>query len=200
MSSFLTLFTTQLKNQDPTNPMESYELSSQLAQFSTVEQLTQSNTLLQTLQNYTNSLNNATMSSLVGKTVTADKSSLEVTSSSVGDASYKLDSAATDVTVKIYDDSGNLLKTIDKGSEAAGSYTIGWDGTNTSNTKVSTGTYTCKITATDSSGTTSSITPTVQGKVYACKMVDGAPYLILDSDSGSKVAVSDVVQVADGSK
>jgi flagellar basal-body rod modification protein FlgD len=59
MNSFLRMFLTQLQYQDPTNPLESYELASQLAQFSTVERLNAVNSSIQQLEGYTMSVNNA---------------------------------------------------------------------------------------------------------------------------------------------
>ncbi len=65
--SFLTLFLAQLQNQDPTSPMQSYELASQLAQFTTVEQLSQATTNLGDIQQYSANLNNGQITSLVAK-------------------------------------------------------------------------------------------------------------------------------------
>ena len=198
MNSFLTMFLTQLKSQDPTNPMESYELSAQLAQFSTVEKMTQANTLLQQLQNYSASLNNVAMASMVGKEVSAIKSDLEVGASTVGNLDYKLDSAAG-VTIKIYDQSSNLVQTIEKGNQAAGKYKVDWDGTNAAGNRVAQGTYTCKIAAVDATGNQSEVSPTVQGSVYAFKVENGSPFLVLNNETGPKISAGDVIGVAGGS-
>ncbi|MBF0559547.1 MAG: flagellar biosynthesis protein FlgD [Nitrospirae bacterium] len=69
MTDFLSLFTTQLKYQDPMNPMDASNFSSQLAQFTSVEQLTNLNTNMKALSAYSNSLNNLTSTSLIGKSV-----------------------------------------------------------------------------------------------------------------------------------
>jgi flagellar basal-body rod modification protein FlgD len=66
---FLKLFVTQLKNQDPMNPMDSAGFTAQLAQFSSLEQLTNNNSGITSLLAYQNSLQNASAANLIGKQV-----------------------------------------------------------------------------------------------------------------------------------
>lgn len=193
MNSFLTLFLTQLKCQDPTNPMQSYELASQLAQFSTVAKLTEATTALDNLESYASAINNADMASLVGKTVSAAKSTIDVSSGSASDLSYQLSSAG-DVTITIKDSDGNTVYTETKSSQSAGSYNVGWNGKNQSGDTVSDGSYTCEVQSVDSSGSSSTLTTSVQGQVYACNLNATSPYFILSD--GTKVAAADVVVVA----
>ncbi|WP_040334232.1 flagellar hook capping FlgD N-terminal domain-containing protein [Candidatus Magnetobacterium casense] len=67
---FLKLFTSQLKYQDPLNPMDSTSFTTQLAQFSSLEQLYNINSNIKTLTQYENSLNNVMAVSMIGKSVT----------------------------------------------------------------------------------------------------------------------------------
>src|SRR5690242_19218011 len=62
-TAFMQMFLTQLKFQDPTNPLESYQLAAQLAQFSTLQEVTQTATTLENLQSYALATNNAEMAS-----------------------------------------------------------------------------------------------------------------------------------------
>ncbi|MBF0565402.1 MAG: flagellar hook assembly protein FlgD [Nitrospirae bacterium] len=79
-SEFLKLFTTQLQYQDPLNPMDSSTFTSQLAQFSSLEQLTNINTNLKSMSAYENSLNNLSAVGMIGKTVTTtDNKTSQVT-------------------------------------------------------------------------------------------------------------------------
>ncbi|MCE5333030.1 MAG: hypothetical protein LLG06_00415 [Desulfobacteraceae bacterium] len=191
-NSFLTMFLTQLQNQDPTNPMESYELSSQLAQFSTLEKLTQQVTLLTNLQNYATSVNNAEMVSVVGKNVKASQSTVDVTADSVGALNYKLDSAAT-VTVTVSDSSGNVVYSTNKGAQAAGIYSVGWNGTDSTGTRVSDGTYTIDVTAVDSSTSeASTLTTYLEGAVSSCNLEGTPTYKLSD---GTKISVSSVYDI-----
>ena len=81
MNEFLTLLTAQLKNQDPTNPTDPTQFVSQLAQFSTVEQLTQSNTTLDTISSSLSGLALGQYSSMVNQTVTSNASAVDVPAS-----------------------------------------------------------------------------------------------------------------------
>ena len=203
-NDFLTLFTTQLQYQDPTNPLQSYELAAQLAQFSTVEQLTKANTNLTSIESYLASLNNTGMIDLVGKEVIGNGGNIQVGGGTVIAPSYTLpassSSSAYSVTVKIYDSDDNLVRTLSLTDQAAGTYAVDWDGTDSSGTTVDDGQYYCKITAEDSSGSSSTITPTNTGTVYSFVMDSSNPYVILDSADGIKIPISSVYEVTtDGS-
>jgi len=190
-SNFLTLFTTQLQNQDPTNPEQSYELASQLAQFTTVEQLTQATSQLNTIQQYAAAINNGEIASLVGKNVTAQRSEVDVSSGAPTALNYALTSPAT-VTYTIQDSNGNTVYTGNLGSQNAGSYNIPWTGVGSNGNTVADGAYTCTVTATASDGTTSTIPTTVQGQVYSCNLTANPPTYLLTGPGGITVSVSDV--------
>ncbi|MGC9964864.1 MAG: flagellar hook capping FlgD N-terminal domain-containing protein [Syntrophobacteraceae bacterium] len=190
-NSFMKLFLTELQNQDPTNPMESYQLAAQLAQFTTVEQLSQANTYLNNLQQYSADINNGEISSLVGKEVTAQTSELDVSSGSVSELDYTLPGSAT-VTITIKDSNGNKINTLDLGTQSAGSYTVPWTGKNSSGSTVSDGAYTCTVTAVTSNGVTSTVQPTVTGEVYSCNLGNSPPTYTLTGPNGIQVKVSNI--------
>jgi len=194
----MTLFLAQLQNQDPTNPMQSYELASQLAQFTQVEELSQANTYLSQIQQSSADVNNAQITSLVGKDVTAQTSDATVSSGSVSELDYTLPEAAT-VTVTITDSSGSTVNTLDVGSQSAGTYSVPWTGTNSSGSTVSDGTYTCTVTATTSDGTSSTIATNVTGTVYSCNLSTSPPTYTLTDSSGMQVQVSNVTGVTNQS-
>jgi flagellar basal-body rod modification protein FlgD len=194
MNSFLTMFTTQLKYQDPTNPLQSHELAAQLAQFSSVEKLTELNTNMKEVQSYLASLTNAQMINLIGKEVTGLNGTLQVKDGEVTGASYKLDAAA-DATVKIYDEDGVLVRTIKLGPQDTGSHEIRWDGRNDAGEKVGNGYYTAKVEAVDGNGNKLDIKPTIHGTVYSFRLEQGIPYLILNGPDGIKLPISEVQEV-----
>ena len=148
----MTLFLAQLQNQDPTNPMQSYELAAQLAQFTTVQELSQATTLLGNLQQYTAAINNGEITSLVGKQVTAQSNTINVSSGSPSALNYTLSAPAT-VTVTIKDSNGATVNTLNLGSQSAGTYSVPWTGKDSSGNTVADGAYTCTVTATASDGT-----------------------------------------------
>lgn len=194
MNSFLTMFMTQLKYQDPTNPMESYQLAAQLAQFSTVAKLTEAASTLKNIQSYSAAINNEGMASLVGKNVTGQYSAVEVKTDSVSTLDYRLDAATSGVTVTIKDSSGNTVFTESRGDQAAGKYKIEWDGKDTSGTRVSAGNYTVEVQGADTDGNAKTITTTRTGMASSLVLDDTNPYYILSD--GTKLAAAGVVGVA----
>lgn len=201
---FLTLFCTQLQYQDPTNPMESYELAAQLAQFSTVEQLTEANTNLVTIESYLASLNNTGMIDLVGKEVVGTGGNIQVGSGTVIGPSYTLpassSSSAYGVTIKIYDSDDNLVQTLSLSDQSAGTYAVNWDGTNSSGSTVDDGQYYCTVSAEDSNGSTSTITAANTGTVYSFVMDSSSPYVILDSADGIRIPIANLYEITTDSE
>ena len=196
--AFLKLFLTQLRYQDPTNPMESYELASQLAQFSSVEKLANINTNLTALQSSLSSITNAQMIGLIGKQVVALANTLQVTGGTASNAAYAFESASggtANVTITISDENGNVVRTKTLSSQAAGQYEVNWDGLDNSNTKVSDGTYTFSVQATDSSGSALDVTSTVSGTAYSYHLDSNSPYLVLDGPGGLKIPTGNVMEV-----
>ncbi len=141
---FLKLLVTQLKNQDPMNPMENAELTSQLAQMSTVEGISKLNTTLSALSRTSQMLQGA---SLVGHSVLAEGNHLELTTSgAVG--GIALASAADSVKVTIKDGDGNTVKVLDLGKQDSGLARFIWDGKSTSGVLQQAGSYSFSVSAT----------------------------------------------------
>lgn len=194
MDAFLTMFTTQLKYQDPTNPLESYELSAQLAQFSTVEQLTKIGTALEEMQSYLSSLNNGLMVGMIGKQVEASSNALQLSEGEISKGTYDLGIAAN-VTVKIYTENGTLVRTINVGSQDAGSHEVEWDGKNDAGEKMSDGRYVFAVEAVDADGNNLDVSTKVNGTVYSLRMENGIPYLVLGDSNGLELPVSSVLEI-----
>jgi len=193
-NSFMTLFLAQLQNQDPTSPMQSYELAAQLAQFTTVQELNQATTLLGNLQQYTAAINNGEIASLVGQQVTAQSNTMNVTSGSPSALNYTLSAPAT-VTVTITNSNGATVNTLNLGSQSAGSYSVPWTGKDSSGNTVADGAYTCKVTATGSNGTPSTVVTGISGQVYSCNLNNNPPTYILSGPNGTQVPVANVFAV-----
>lgn len=144
---FLTLLVTQLKNQDPLNPMENAELTTQLAQMSTVEGINQLNTTVDALS--TMMLSNQVLqgASLVGREVLAEGDALTLTESGALGA-VDLESKVDTLKVSVYDSDGLLVRTLSVGAQDAGLVYFTWDGTDNNGAALATGDYTYKVTAT----------------------------------------------------
>ncbi|HEX8988935.1 MAG TPA: flagellar hook assembly protein FlgD [Rhodocyclaceae bacterium] len=144
---FLKLLTTQLQNQDPLNPMDNSQMTTQLAQISTVQGIEKLNTTLQTLLGNTTETQTLQAAALVGHGVLVPGSSIAVASGS-GYGGFDLAGAADKVTVTIKDSSGRVLRTLDLGSADAGSNMFTWDGKDSSGNTVADGRYTFAVSAT----------------------------------------------------
>jgi flagellar basal-body rod modification protein FlgD len=197
-SDFLTLFTAQLQNQDPTNPMQSYELASQLAQFTTVEQLTQVSSQLNNVEQYAGAINNGEMTSLVGKNITASDSTMNASSGSVTNSlNYTLTTPST-VTYTIKNSSGNTVYSGSIDAQSAGTYSVPWNGKDSNGDTVSDGSYTCTVEATPTSGSSSATTlqTTITGLVASCNLSANPPTYTLSGANGITIPVSSVSGVS----
>lgn len=144
---FLTLLTTQLKNQDPLNPMDNAEVTSQLAQMSTVQGIEKLNQLVSELAGTAQMTD---MASLVGRGVLVAGNQITLTSSG-GIGGVDLPAAASEVKVTITDQSGVLVRTLDLGALDAGSHNFVWDGKADDGQTAQPGIYKMKIDAKDGS-------------------------------------------------
>jgi flagellar basal-body rod modification protein FlgD len=135
---FMTLLVTQLKNQDPLNPMDNAQLTSQLAQLSTVTGINKLNDTLTTLQGNYQSTESLAATNLIGKGVLVNgNSALLAGGQSV--FGVELGSAADNVTVTITDKNGKTVQTMDLGAQPAGVLPIPWNGVPDASNKDSSG-------------------------------------------------------------
>jgi flagellar basal-body rod modification protein FlgD len=125
---FLTLFIEQLKAQDPLSPMQPDQLTAQLAQFSSLEQLTGINTRLDTLADATKQTSSSALLSLLGKEVQVDGGQLAIRDGHVPRISYTLDDAASAVSVSILDKDGKAVRVMRLGAQDAGAHDVDFDG------------------------------------------------------------------------
>ncbi len=193
-SSFMTLFLAQLQNQDPTNPMQSYELAAQLAQFTTVQELSQNTSLLSNLQQYTAAVNNGEVASLIGQQVSAQLNTINVSSGTPSALNYTLPASGT-VSITIKNSEGSTIDTLSLGSQSAGTYSVPWTGKDSSGNTVADGAYTCTISSTGSDGASTTISPYVSGTVYSCNLNNNPPTYTLTGANGIQVPVANVYAI-----
>lgn len=189
---FLTLLTTQLKNQDPLNPLDNSQVTSQLAQINTVNGIEKLNTTLsQLLTAYDDSMS-MQAANLIGKNVLVPGNNLVATTDggSVGGAT--LANNADKVVVKILDSTGNVVQTEDLGAKTAGNFGFAWDGKDASGNNAPAGNYTFTVEATMGSEKVAASTLQV-GTVNA--LVRGKTGFQLDLGESGIVNFSDVQQI-----
>lgn len=189
---FLTLLVAQLENQDPLNPLDNTEITSQLSQMSTVQGIEQLNTKLSSLVDSLADTQAVQASALIGNTVLVPGSNLTL---SEGEAygGVNLTSAADQVTVSIIDSTGKVVQTQTLGANAAGNVLFSWDGSTSSGTAATDGAYTFKVTATK--GTSSVTAEALQlGTVSALTRTTSGNF-VLDLGSLGQFDFDDVQQV-----
>jgi len=152
IDQFLTLFISQIKNQDPLSPLDSAEFTAQLAQFTSVEQLYGINNSLSEIKDALNDQSGQQdLIALIGKTVKADENTISVEDGVVLSGFYNLDEAA-DTTVSVYDSNGLKVRTLYAGWKEKGENNIKWDGRDESGEIVPDGTYAFEVTGRDENG------------------------------------------------
>lgn len=184
---FLKLLVTQMKNQDPLNPMDNAEITSQMAQLSTVTGIEKLN---ETLNAFTKAQAFQSVN-MIGHYVLAPGEHMDLASGTAL-GGVELASAADDVTVKIFDSNGNLVKTLDLDKLDAGVNAFTWDGKNEAGAAAADGSYTFTVTA-KLNGEAVNATSLAVGKVQSVLMDDVGPAL---SVSGmGLVDLDDIKQV-----
>jgi len=187
---FLKMLVAQLKNQDPLNPMDGTEFAAQLAQFSSLEQLTNMNTQLTNLGLYQKTMISTEAVNLLGKEVTVGQGNQFQVDGDNGNFSYSIAGDAAQVSISILDASGNEVDRIEAGTQSAGQQNVTWQKGNNSN-----GLYSYKVTAVDANGDAVKVTSMTTGKVTAVQYKDNAIYLTVN---GQEVAFSNIVSVKNG--
>jgi flagellar basal-body rod modification protein FlgD len=192
---FLKLLVTQLNNQDPLNPMENAELTSQLAQMSTVSGIEKLNETLSGLVNQTGSNQVLQAASLIGYHVLSPGSTLTTQTPADGEEpaaqafAVQLPGTASEVSIKIVDASGKTVRTIDAGTLNEGVNAITWDGKDDLGQVVPAGQYSFDVAATNG-GSTVSATALTFAQVAAVKQ--GTSGVTLELVSGQSISLSDV--------
>ncbi len=144
---FLTLLVTQLRNQDPLNPMDNGQVTTQLSQISTVSGIEKLNATVSQMLDVYNNGQTLQAAGMIGKSVMAAGSQLMLQGSqAVGGVS--LTTAADQVSVSVIDAAGNVVQTEDLGARSAGIFGFVWDGVSASGTTMPDGKYSFRVTAT----------------------------------------------------
>jgi flagellar basal-body rod modification protein FlgD len=190
-NTFLALLTTQLKNQDPTSPLDSNQFTQQLVQMTGVEQQLNANTLLkQVVSNTSNGISTAV--TLIGKTVKATSDTANLAS---GQAqwTYNLSAAPADLKVEVLDANGKVVHAEAPTNMKAGDHPFTWNGKGLDGAQLPNGgTYTLRVTAKDQAGAAIASTNYVQGVVTGVTQASGATSIIVN---GGPVDWTKVVSV-----
>ena len=190
-NTFLTLLTTQLKNQNPLDPLDTNQFTQQLVQFASVEQQINMNSQLTSLVSLQKANQTTSAMGFLGATATVDGSATKLTSGQAS-WSFSVDKPSTG-TVTIKDSTG---QTAYSGSYPlnAGAQNFTWDGRGANGTQWPDGTYTLSITAKDASGQAVAVSTTVNGTVDAVDLTQNPPALTIGGQSYALDKIKQVVR------
>jgi len=164
-NQFLTMLIAQLKNQDPTNPMDNSQLTTQLAQINTLSGIENLNSTLSSISGQIKTDQSVQNTLLIGHGVMVPGDTLLVGEETTTPFGFDTTSAANTVTATIKDSQGNTLAQLDLGAMEAGTHSFQWDGTLEDGSPAPAGKYQVTIEASNATGELL-VTPLTYAMVY----------------------------------
>jgi flagellar basal-body rod modification protein FlgD len=187
--TFLTLLTTQLQNQNPLDPLDTNQFTSQLVQFASVEQQLKTNDQLTTLVNLQQATQSTQALAFVGQTVTLSGATAPLANSA---AAWSLSAASpSSATINITNSTGQTVYTA-TATLGTGNSTFQWNGKGNDGTQWPDGNYTMNVTAKDNTGKAVAVTTEIEGTVDSVDLTASPPLL---SVGGQNYTVSQVKRV-----
>jgi flagellar basal-body rod modification protein FlgD len=185
-----------MKAQDPLSPMDNAQMTSQLAQISTVDGIDKLNATVQSLLTQMGSIDQLNATSMIGRNVLVPGKQMELSRDSSGNAvaggAVQLAGTASNVSVQVRDSAGNLVRTIDLGAADAGINVFSWDGKTDAGAAAPDGRYSFSVNAANN-------TTAVTAESLAIARVDGVQRkdgtLMLDLGGIGLLAQSEVRQI-----
>ena len=194
--AFLTLFTTQLKNQNPLDPVKNEAFVAQLAQFSQLEATTAMKTSMETMVKSLDGDKMLAGAALIGRRVAVPNGPLTLLGGQPVEANVDLPTGADGVQMLIFNDQGQQVRKQIFGAQPIGPMKLSWDGRSDGGAPMPDGTYTTHVLA---SSMGKAIQPTVNSlatvrSVSNAGTADNA--WILEVDGGKSVNMADVKRIA----
>jgi len=179
-TTFLQLLTTQLKNQNPLDPLDTNQFTQQLVQFAQVEQQMKSNDTLSTLVSIEKSAQSTSALALVGATVVVDGSTTQLSNHQAAWSLTATKPATATVTIR---DANGQTAYIGSFAVNAGSQNFVWDGHGNNGVLWPDGNYTLTATATDASGQTTALSTQIQARVDSVDLTKEPPLLSINGQN-----------------
>ena len=191
---FLTLFTAQLQNQNPLEPVKNEAFVAQLAQFSQLEALTNMQTSLDTFVTSMSGERMLNSASLIGKKVAITDAATPLSQGGTIDASLHLPEGAAGVQINVHDAKGKLVREIVAGAQLPGNMAVQWDGKNSTGQTAAPGLYSLSAQAVINGKTaTVPVSTLATVKSIATNPADGS--VSVEVEGGKTLLLSDVKRV-----
>jgi flagellar basal-body rod modification protein FlgD len=195
-TDFLTLMLAQLKNQDPTSPVDSNTFLSQLAQLSEVQGITSLNTSFSTLSSSLSANQALQASSLLGHQALVASPTATVAAGATVSGAVSVPQTTSDVVLSVSDSAGVLVRQIDMGAQASGMASFTWDGKGSNGSAVPPGTYTLTAQYAGQVQGSTAATTYVDGTVQSVSMGAGTTGMTLNVAGVGSVPFSSVQQIS----
>ncbi|MDZ4084314.1 MAG: flagellar hook capping FlgD N-terminal domain-containing protein [Bdellovibrionales bacterium] len=193
--AFFKLMLTQMKNQDPTNPMQSHEMAAQLAQFSSLEQLNNIGTGVENLAKAQTGQGNFGALAFIGKRVTGDASKISRASGDTEHGfNFSLAQDATKSKITIKDITGKTVRVLELAALKKGANSIKWNGLTDEGLPARAGEYKFSIEATGSNGGKVYAQSSFEGRISGVDFTPQGPMVIVN---GQSIRLSDVKKIED---
>jgi flagellar basal-body rod modification protein FlgD len=195
-TNFLTLMLAQLKNQDPTSPVDSNTFLSQLASLSTVQGISQLNTSFGSLSSSLVSSQALQASSLLGHQALVSSTTANLTASGTVTGAVSVPQTTSQAVLNISDSSGALVRQISLGAQPAGMANFSWDGKEQDGSQAPAGQYTLSAQYAGATAGGTAASTYVNGTVQSVTMGAGTTGLTLNVSGLGSVAFSNVQQIS----
>ncbi len=190
--AFLRLLITQLKNQDPLEPMKDRDFIAQMSQLSSLEQIMNMSKSVQGFVDTASQLYRTQAVSMIGKNAVVKTNTINVSNSVPETKVFKVEKESN-VFVKIYDQNGKLVKEENLGKLSPGLQVLYWDGKDSNNVKVADGTYRFKIFSRTADGGEEEI-PSIEAGVIQGIQFSGSD--ILAMVNGNYYNIKDITEIS----
>lgn len=193
-SEFLELMLVQIQHQDPLNPMSNGEFLSQLAQFGTVNGITELKSSFDQLASFLQSNQALQASTMVGRTVLVESDVVALNAGENIQGAIELEASTGSLTVLVTSSSGQLIKQINLGSQTAGTVRFTWDGINDNGTAAVPGTYKISAQAVIDNESIAQLT-FVQAKVDSVTLSQAGTGPLLNLQGLGSIPISQVKEI-----
>lgn len=192
--AFMSLLLTQMKNQDPTTPLKSHEMAAQLAQFTSLEKLTNIDKGIDGLTKSQQPSHNFEALTLIGKMVTTDSSKVIHAKDQSHDIKFQLPKDAQEVQLAIKDAEGNVVRTLTVNNLKAGKNEVAWNGQMEDGTPARAGNYTVGFQAKGSNGNKIAVASKIEGKITGVNFTASGPQMLVGKQT---VDMSDIQTISE---
>lgn len=193
--SFMKLLLTQMKNQDPTNPMQSHEMAAQLAQFTSLEKLTNISDGIENLTKAQAPAQNFETLAMIGKSVAGDSSKIDrMDNKAVHEIAFKLQQDSPKAKITIKNAEGEIVREIEVNNLKSGKNEVTWNGQTEEGLDAPRGTYQVVIEAKSSSGTNLFADTKFNGVITGVNFTAQGPLLMIGKQA---IPLKDVKEIVD---